>query len=721
VRVVRRILSFFGRPSDELPGRLLAARAVVVAALVAAVLEVALFNLPFWVSLGFVPIDGYEVTYGEGLEPQDGEGSSTYLVTSPDAATITIRGIDAHVDNIHLDASTGEQRLDGYVLSSGPVSVDLSLLDSGEEELSHFATTSAYAPTVESTYLRLHTSKDTQDIQIGLKADAGSVVTIADVAINCVRPFIAELGRMTFVFVVVLICWCLRPRSAAWSTKLSLSSLGQMALGVLLVVTVSVLTLGWSRVRNFESSQNYNNIVRRDQYGQLSEALVDGRLWLDYPVYEWLDQMENPYDPAQRNVYATPDEPCYFDVAFYQGHYYCYFGVVPALLVGCPYVLLTGHAMSDGSLNAVWVCVATAALMLLMRRFVAQRLGGSVGAFLLAFLLTFLGSGLLYHLLTPLTYSVPYGSGFACVFFGLYCWLRGSDQGAIKPGWIAAGSLAMALSVGCRPTFLLAAVLAFPLLWDDIVRRRRFFACGREALLNTFCALLPFVIVAGALCWYNWARFGSPTQFGAAYNLTSNDITHRGFVPARFPLAFFEFLIQPPQIKATFPFLTAISEASNHNTGYLGFTSADPIYGGFLVFNPWAIVCLVWGFSRRDGARHGYDGLLTVTCVVLAAIQLIFVTQYAGISQRYVSDFSWLLCLGALPVFVRAVDQVQVRDEGQARSKTWTVSLRGMLMTCAVMTVALYAATIIMEGDIAAVGTYVPGLKYLVQSSLNVL
>lgn len=35
--------------------------------------------------------------------------------------------------------------------------------------------------------------------------------------------------------------------------------------------------------------------------------------------------------------------------------------------------------------------------------------------------------------------------------------------------------------------------------------------------------------------WYNAARFGSPFDFGANYNLTSNDMTRRGFAVGASP------------------------------------------------------------------------------------------------------------------------------------------------------------------------------------------
>ena len=65
---------------------------------------------------------------------------------------------------------------------------------------------------------------------------------------------------------------------------------------------------------------------------------------------------------------------------------------------------------------------------------------------------------------------------------------------------------------------------------------------GREAA----AFILPVVVVAAGLMWYNAARFGSPFDFGANYNLTGNDMTQRGFNAVRIGPAVFTSLFELP-------------------------------------------------------------------------------------------------------------------------------------------------------------------------------
>lgn len=70
----------------------------------------------------------------------------------------------------------------------------------------------------------------------------------------------------------------------------------------------------------------------------------------------------------------------------------------------------------------------------------------------------------------------------------------------------AAASLCMALAVGCRPFY--ALLLACWLGWQFYQRR---------SLKRILPALLPAVVMAACMMAYNFARFGSVTEFGHNY------------------------------------------------------------------------------------------------------------------------------------------------------------------------------------------------------------
>ena len=73
--------------------------------------------------------------------------------------------------------------------------------------------------------------------------------------------------------------------------------------------------------------------------------------------------------------------------------------------------------------------------------------------------------------------------------------------------------------------------LCLPIFWQRYLREKRLFT--KRGITEAVAFVLPVVLVAIGLMWYNAARFGSPFDFGANYNLTSNDMTRRGFSVGR--------------------------------------------------------------------------------------------------------------------------------------------------------------------------------------------
>ena len=80
------------------------------------------------------------------------------------------------------------------------------------------------------------------------------------------------------------------------------------------------------------------------QYGTLAHSLLNGRLDLEQDPPAAMQEMANPYDTAARQQ-AAPD--ALWDVAYYQGRYYVYFGVIPCLLFQLPFEALTEMCIRD--------------------------------------------------------------------------------------------------------------------------------------------------------------------------------------------------------------------------------------------------------------------------------------------------------------------------------------------------------------------------------------
>ena len=109
---------------------------------------------------------------------------------------------------------------------------------------------------------------------------------------------------------------------------------------------------------------NGENPEHRNQYELMAEALLDGRVHLVYGDEEELAQLSNPYDPAEREKSGVEYQ---WDHAFYDGHYYMYFGIVPVLLVFLPYRVLTGTALTTYHATQLFAALAIVGLFVLFR------------------------------------------------------------------------------------------------------------------------------------------------------------------------------------------------------------------------------------------------------------------------------------------------------------------------------------------------------------------
>ncbi len=197
------------------------------------------------------------------------------------------------------------------------------------------------------------------------------------------------------------------------------------------------------------------------------------------------------------------------------------------------------------------------------------------------------------------------------------------------------GSVLMMLNLGCRPQFMVACFLAFPLFWQEIVKTRCLFS--HKSMGETLCAVAPIPIVAAPLLIYNYARFGSIFDFGAYYNLTGFDMTSYSMSNKTFCNVLYGMTIQPPSFSCEFPFI----QKANLDLSY-GWAPADPTFGGYFILVPISILVLALPFLLR---RNPASTLWTIggMSFLLGIVVLLIDCKSVGASTRYFGDFGLLV------------------------------------------------------------------------------
>ena len=522
----------------------------------------------------------------------------------------------------------------------------------------------------QSEYINLNTTGLVKNLRIEIAGDDVSYpIKLSDIVLNAHHPFDFNTTRFFVCMGLLALAFAFRPGSAIYRIGI-VSEPRKSKAAIVATVAIEVCLLGSFLFLGSNlvgvATQSYNsgswdgkslvNVFEvggdnAQQYAELAKAMAHGQLYLEEEPPQWLQDSNDPYDKGARDeMQKETGEPYLFDVAYYNGHYYVYFGVVPVILFYLPFYLLTGANFP----TAIGVLIAVVAFVLgcsaLLDRFARYHFKRvSLGLYLLLQIPLVMCCGVLYLLKFPTFYSLPIALGLAFSVWGLYFWMKGRASAGPEK-WYLAGSLCMALVAGCRPQLLVLSLVAFPLFWRAYITKRRLLT--PRGAREFACLIAPYLVVAAGLMAYNHARFGSFTDFGANYNLTVNDMTKRGWNIGRLAPALFAYFLQPPSATGVFPYL----QPAPFDTTYMGQTIKEVTFGGIFACLP---VLWVLPFAKRVlQLRMSQRSTRTIAGVIVVlllggVIVALADAEMAGILQRYFADFSFMfLAAVVLLVFI---------------------------------------------------------------------
>ena len=637
------------------------AKVACVILLCAAALEVGVFNFNHWRSLTWQPITANEQS---NLQ----ETADERLRISAIDNTIEFDYVGVPVHNIKLDFS-GNQSAQNVPVKIWFTDDAHSTYFDDDEYTAGVPVTYVSTNNEESKYLNINASGSVYKLRIQVGVDDGETkvtypLYLSKVVLNAPEPFNFSGERFLFAACIMALIYAFRPKSSLYRTQLrehprrtKIAVIGVAAVEIL--VGAAFLLFGTNLVG--VATQHYNsgswdgvsvvNVFEcggenAQQYAELAKSMTHGKLYLEEEPPNWLQNMDDPYDRgAREQLVKETGENYLWDTAYYEGHYYVYFGVVPVLLFYLPFYLVTGANFPTAIGVLIGMVFFIAGLSALLDRFARYHFKRmTTGVFLLLQIAIVTCCGMPYLLKFPTFYSLPIMLALAFSVWGLYFWMVGRSHKRPE-GFYLAGSLCMALVVGCRPQLVLLSFLAFPLFWRMYITegRIRTVAGARQFA----CLIAPYIVVCAGIMWYNKARFGSLFDFGANYNLTVNDMTKRGMAVGRIAPALFAYLFQTPATTGVFPYLQAVA----FDTTYLGQTVKEVTFGGIFAVLP---ILWVLPFARRilqmrinqrkTRTVAGVIGVLIGIGVLIAVAD----AEMAGILQRYFADFSIMFLMAAV-------------------------------------------------------------------------
>jgi len=371
-------------------------------------------------------------------------------------------------------------------------------------------------------------------------------------------------------------------------------------------------------------------------YDLLARAFVGGKLYLPVTPQPELLALPNPWqDPTNREFRLL-------DTVLYKQRFYIYHGPVPVLLLFAPWYRLTAHDMPENFAAFLFALGGYFFLSLLYVQLLSC-LSGRVPVVLLTLCLLAIGIGqsLPYMLHRALLYEVAIACGFCCVSSGFYFLFRWLTVPRGRVLWAVLSGVSFGLAIGCRPHLGLAAACGFllMLLFRDSLRRD----------ILPFC--LPVIVCGLGILAYNYARFGSPLEFGLRYQLGEASYQNIRLSMVNVIPGLYYLLLSPPDLVAEFPFFRlAMRQPFDAAINVLPARYFLELTGGLFALSPIALVALLIPICRKRLAdsRGVFAFVLTVFAFSVACI--LFVAATGLTSQRYEVDFAPFLVFVACVV-----------------------------------------------------------------------
>ena len=454
-----------------------------------------------------------------------------------------------------------------------------------------------------------------------------------------------------------------------------------------LVVLLLINALFPSRLKNEEGDlvkkgelveYEVGGAVPADIYIRQFDAWQKGQIELDLEVDRRLAALENPYDPTERKNSGARYS---WDYAFFDGKYYSYFGIAPILTVHAPIYALTGK-LPNIPLTCLILAIAAVITTALAYREIVLRFikKPNLWLFLLGLAGSVCASGVYLGVLCSDMYYVAVLSAqvFSMAFVALAVRSMGEEKLWARMIMLVFAAIALTLTVWSRPTVALMCVAVFPLFIEFIFKIRK--ETLKDGLLTVASFALPLMAGALAVMWYNNARFGSPLDFGANYQLTVSDVSLNTIDFKYLFSSFFSYFLCPMWQMEGKPFIEmqrimALPSGSRYfySDRYCGvFAYGLPL--GLLAYPRLAMI------EKNRGEKDAWK--TAVVCVTAALALVIAFSDFClgGVNMRYVYDISVMLTL------ISAAVLINLTEKSEGYSKPIIGSLTAILSVISIWT-----------------------------------
>lgn len=526
-------------------------------------------------------------------------------------------------------------------------------------------------------HIKPHFAGKTSSIKLIFHSDAEEPISKIYVKVNEPIGFDFNMVRVLVVFLISLLIYIFAFTKNCVTIKKPIF-IGVILLQLLFMVFLSAATNATFDETGKFTGVEYDSHGKLDPYQELTVALAQGKVdlngldqnskQLEQQGIEELQKLENTYEWGQRDGIFYK-----WDRAFYNGKYYCYFGIVPVLFAYLPVYLLTGTFVNT-KIFALLLVMLSALLMVKLVMSIAKRRKTPINMWiLLGTSISFVNASMvLYCINGSKFYEIATVSALVCALAGIDCVINSFVEKGIKKKLLMLGAVFMALSVGCRPNYILVSFIIAPIVLNGFAKNGGY---SKTVKIKDRCSsyvkaifhknnvkgilafIIPYIIIGLGLMFYNYIRFDSITEFGAKYQLTVYDTSYYHMTDlGKLPVAIARGILMLPHISSVFPYVNPVSEASNY-VGYF----YDIVYLGILA-SPimWLLFMLPWSLKR--GVKEMKNKGFVVASLIAGLIMCFISTAMGGSMLRYSVDFAWMFFIPVIYVVFDIYTKSKAKD-----------------------------------------------------------
>ena len=511
-------------------------------------------------------------------------------------------------------------------------------------------------------YVPVYLSGKTNKLCLVTRASFYELEMIEKIVVNEDIPLDINFTRIAFMLGIVGFLYAFK-KSKIFNSEYSRKNLKQEFILIGLLGVVLIIT-GWINT-------NAINDTEGEIYSkEFVWAVVNNQFHLLTDPTEAFKSLDDPYDTLTRAMLTERDVDFKWDTAYFNGHHYIYFGILPLILTFLPYYLITRRYLSMSIVififSVIIFIMLKEILLKLLNRFF-EHLSFKVVFCSLAMVL--FGTLILYANGMGRIYELAIISGLAFVLMGINFILTSMEKEERKYRYVFAGSLCLALSVACRPTDLLASLLIVPYLLKLLIENIKNFKTDKKSIFRLILSVaVPYITVGILLMMYNYVRFGNVFDFGAKYQLTVNNMVKLGNRASLIPFGLMINLFSVPIFTGEFPFLT------HHNNlmTYYGYHYIENMIGGVFIIAP---ICFA-NFFARKAFRNSKNKELKIIISELLVVGFILAgvsAMMAGSNQRYLIDYAWMFIIAGILVFMILFEKLKSDEAKRIMQKVFTI------------------------------------------------